>query len=132
MAGQNKQATRRHFLGAMASGAGLLMDQQLMASDLLRCQPPRPPNASRRKIAVVTTAYHYLSHAYHICGRFLHGYLRDGTMHYPDFAIAGMYVEQPKHPGDLSRDLARDFGFTLHDTVAGALTLGGQRLAVDG
>ncbi len=53
-------------------------------------------------------------------------------MHYPDYRIAGMYVDQPRHAGDLSRELSKDFDFTLHDTVAGALTLGGERLAVDG
>jgi hypothetical protein len=79
----------------------------------------------------VTTAYHYLSHAYHLCGRFLHGYLRDGRFHHPDFALAGMYVEQTKE-GDLSRELARTHGFKLYPDVAGALTLGGDRLAVDG
>ena len=82
--------------------------------------PPARADKPRRRLAVVTTAYHYLSHAYHICGRFLQGYLREGRMHYPDWAVAGMYVDQPKHRGDLSRELAKEFGFTLHDTVAGA------------
>src|SRR5438445_188723 len=66
---------------------------------------PRPAKP-RKKLAVITTAYYYLSHAYHICGRFLNGYLRNGRMYYPDFGIAGMYVEQTKE-GDLSRELAR-------------------------
>jgi hypothetical protein len=52
-------------------------------------------------------------------------------MHYPDFGIAGMYVEQVK-ANDLSRPLARKHGFTLSADVAGALTLGSDRLAVDG
>src|SRR6266849_3267805 len=52
-------------------------------------------------------------------------------MHYPDYAIAGMYVEQKKE-GDLSVELARKHGFTLYRDVAGALTLGGDKLAVDG
>jgi hypothetical protein len=129
--------SRRTFLQASAAAAVAAQAQAGQPSaDTPRpgprtCPPPRPGQPKHR-IAVVTTAYHYLSHAYHICGRFLHGYLRDGRMHYPDYAIAGMYVDQPKHPGDLSRDLARDFGFTIYDTVAGALTLGGERVAVNG
>ena len=83
------------------------------------------------KLAVATTAYYYLSHAYHLCGRFLHGYLRDGRMHYPEFGIAGMFVEQIKE-GDLSRELSRKHGFPLYPDIAGALTLGGDKLAVDG
>ncbi len=79
----------------------------------------------------MTTAYYYLSHAYHICGRFLNGYLRDGKMHYPDFGIAGMYVEQTA-AGDLSKENARKNGFAIYPDIAGALTLGGDQLAVDG
>src|SRR5262249_16526004 len=102
-----------------------------MAADRPRSQPlprPRPPG---KKLAVVTTAYYYLSHAYHIGGRFLNGYLRPDGYHWPDFGIAGMYAEQQKE-GDLSRELSRRHGFTLCPDVAGALTLGGDRLAVDG
>jgi hypothetical protein len=102
-----------------------------MSADHPRSQPPPRPDRPAKKLAVSTTAYHYLSHAYHICGRFLYGYLRDGKMHYPDFGIAGMYVEQQKD-NDLSRELAKKHGFTLFADVAGALTLGTGKLAVDG
>ena len=53
-------------------------------------------------------------------------------MHYPDWQLAGMHVEQQRRPNDLSQDLAKEYRFPLFDTVAGALTLGGERLAVDG
>jgi hypothetical protein len=98
---------------------------------LPRSQPPPRPEQPRKKLAVLTTAYYYLSHAYHICGRFLSGYLLGGRMHYPDFGIAGMYVEQTKE-GDLSRELARKHGFRLFPDIANALRLGGSNLAVDG
>ncbi len=123
----NEHLSRRRFL---AVGAGLLLAPRLVA-DLPRSQPPPRPDKPSKKLAVVTTAYYYLSHAYHVCGRFLYGYLRDGKMHYPDFGIAGMYVEQQKE-GDLSRELADKYGFKLSGDVAGALTLGGDKLAVDG
>jgi hypothetical protein len=42
-----------------------------------------------------------------------------------------MYVEQQPET-DLSRDLARRHEFTVYPDVAGALTLGGKELAVDG
>ena len=127
--------TRRSFLGS--SAIGLTASKTLAAGDTSaqpgpRAQPPARTDKPRRKLAVVTTAYHYLSHAYHICGRFLHGYLRNGRFHHPDWSIAGVYVDQPKHPGDMSRDLAKHHGFSLHADVAGALTLGGDKLAVDG
>jgi hypothetical protein len=129
------ELTRRSFLqaAAAASAAGPVRAERPAAPrDRLRSQPPPRPDRPRHRIAVVTTAYYYLSHAYHICGRFLHGYLRGGRLHYPDYAIAGMYVDQSR-AHDLSRELSRTHGFTLYPTVEGALTLGGgDRLAVDG
>ena len=128
--------SRRRFIQASAAGVTLAQVQPGQAQPEsprpgLRSQPPERADKPRRRLAVVTTAYHYLSHAYHICGRFLHGYIKNGRMHYPDWAIAGMHVEQQKHRGDLSRDVAKEYQFPLFDTVAGALTAGGERLAVD-
>src|SRR5262245_59705864 len=124
--------SRRDFLATAAGlAAGLALSGPSQAADLPRSQPPPRPDKPSKKLAVVTTAAHYLSHAYHVCARFLSGYLRDGRMHYPDFGIAGMYVEQQRE-GDLSAGLAKKHGFTLSPDVAGALTLGGDKLAVDG
>jgi hypothetical protein len=124
--------SRRTFLHGVAGlAAGLSLSAAGRAADRPRSQPPPRPDRPSKKLAVVTTAYHYLSHAYHICGRFLNGYLVHGRMHYPDFGIAGMHVEQVGD-NDLSRELARKHGFTLYPDVAGALTLGSDRLAVDG
>jgi len=120
--------SRRDFL-SLAVGAALV--PHAFPADLPRTQPPPRPNKPTKKLAVVTTTYYYLSHAYHVCGRFLYGYLRDGKMHYPDFGIAGMHVEQQKD-NDLSKELSKKHGFPLFPDVAGALTLGGDKLAVDG
>ena len=119
--------TRREFLFTAAAAAIV----GKAAADRPRTTPPPRPKPATKKIAVLTTAYHYLSHAYHIGGRFLNGYLRDGTLHHPDFGIAGMYVEQQKE-GDLSRELAKKHDIVLSKDVAGALTLGTGKLAVDG
>jgi hypothetical protein len=124
--------SRRMFLHGVAGlAAGLSLSAAARAAERPRSQPPPPPDKPPKRLAVVTTAYHYLSHAYHICGRFLNGYLRGGRMHYPDFGITGMHVEQVRD-NDLSRELSRKHGFTLYPDVAGALTLGGGKLAVDG
>jgi hypothetical protein len=120
--------SRRHFLSASIASAGWL---GWARGDHPRATPPARKRPAAQKLAVVTTAYHYLSHAYHICGRFLNGYLRGSEYHFPDFAIAGMYVDQQKE-NDLSRELSRRHGFALFDNVAAALTLGGRELAVDG
>jgi hypothetical protein len=133
---------RREFL---ANNAGGLVSSPLLLSAAAssaappttarfafpRSQPPRRTRPAERTIAVVTTTYHYLSHAYHIVGRFLHGYLRADGYHFPSYGVASVYVEQVgKH--DLSRELAREYGFRLSPTIEDALTLGTGRLAVDG
>jgi hypothetical protein len=127
--------TRREFLnaaaGATVAGAAPTGEQQQPKADRPRSLPPPRPDQPKRRLAVITTVYHYLSHSYHICGRFLHGYLRDGRMHYPDWTIAGMHVAQVGK-NDLSGELSKEFKFGLHKTIAGALTLGGDKLAVDG
>jgi len=125
--------SRREFLEASAVGvtAGQTETKTPAPRPGPRSRPPARAGKPRRRLAVVATTYYYLSHAYHICGRFLHGYFHQGKFRHPDWTIAGMHVEQQRK-GDLSRELAKEHRFTLHDSVAGALTLGGDKLAVDG
>jgi hypothetical protein len=124
--------SRRAFLHTVTGlAASAYLGGPVRAEDFPRCRPPARPRPPTRKLAVVTTAYHYLSHAYHVCGRFLSGYLQAGRMHYPDFGIAGMYVAQ-QLANDLSREVAARYRFPLYPDIAGALTLGTGRLAVDG
>ena len=42
-----------------------------------------------------------------------------------------MYVDQFSDK-DMSRDLSKKYGFTIYNSLEGALTLGGKELAVDG
>jgi hypothetical protein len=128
--------SRREFLqtAAGATAAPLVGEQpkkQPPTPEHPRSQPPPRPEQPKRRLAVITTIYHYLSHSYHICGRFLHGYLRGGRMHYPDWSIAGMHVAQVGK-NDLSQELSKEYKFGLYKTVQEALTLGGDKLAVDG
>jgi len=83
-----------------------------------------------RRIAIVTTIYRYLSHAQHIGDRFLIGYPHEGQWHRPDMKIVSLYVDQ-KPEGDQSAERAREFGFTVYPTIAEALRVGGDKLAVD-
>src|SRR6266576_1668475 len=83
-----------------------------------------------RRIAVVTTIYRYLSHAQPMADRFLVGYPYAGQWHRPDMKVVSLYVDQ-KPEGDQSAERAREFGFTLYPTIAEALRVGGDKLAVD-
>jgi hypothetical protein len=107
--------TRREFLGSAAA---------LAAAGAL------PQAAPARRIAAVNTVYHLRSHAYHIAGRFLHGYTVGGFHHQPPFRLVRMYNDQMPE-ADLSRGLARKFGFEIVKTVADALG-GAGGLDVDG
>lgn len=83
-----------------------------------------------RKIAAVVTEYRRWSHADVILRHLLDGYPPDNKTR-PDLQLVSLYTDQvPK--GDMSRDLAKKHGFKICATIAEALTLGGEKLAVDG
>jgi hypothetical protein len=86
---------------------------------------------SRPKIAAIATIYHKYAHAQHIVDRFLEGYGWQGRHHYPPFEVASLYVDQIGD-NDLSRERSHRFGVPMYPTIAEALTLGGEKLAVDG
>ena len=110
---------RRDFL--IASAAGLFaVGQPLFAAQ------------RRPKIAALTTIYHKYSHSQHIVDRFLDGYGWEGKHHYPEMDVVSLYVEQVGD-NDLSRERAtRHPQMKIYPTIAEALTLGTNKLAVDG
>jgi len=84
------------------------------------------------KLAAVVTVYRKYSHAQHIVDRFLDGYGWNGEYHRPPHELAGLYVDQVG-ADDLSKErAARHPSLTIYPTIREALTLGGDRLAVDG
>src|SRR5436309_2369699 len=124
-------ATRRTFLGAAGVSVGL-------AGGLARAgagdepAPAPAPDRARPKLAALASVYHYLSHAYHIVGRFLDGFpVHDGRgLHRPDFEVASLFIEQMAEATDLGRPKAQRHGVRLSPTIADALTLGTGKLAV--
>ena len=83
-----------------------------------------------KKIAAIITEYRRHSHADVIVGKMLEGYMYDGKDR-PNLQVVSMYVDQfPKT--DMSRALADKYKFKLCDTIAEALLLGGNKLAVEG
>lgn len=119
--GETKNMHRRDFLAASVLGlAG--------AAGIFAAQP-------KKKIAAVVTEYvddsHLKSHAAVIVGRLLEGYQPNGVPTQPQTQIVSMYTDQVPS-NDLSRGLAAKYGFRIYPTVKEALTLGGDKLAVDG
>jgi hypothetical protein len=108
--------SRRAFL---ATAASLAFPRLADAAD-----PPR------KKLAIVTTEWRYMSHAWHMGERFLAGYPVKGRWHRPAIDVVSAYVDQfPKN--DLSRERARESGFTIYKSIAEALRCGSDKLAVD-
>lgn len=109
---------RRTFL---ATATGSLAAAGAFAAD-------RPAN--RKKLAIITTEWRHRSHAWHMGERFLVGYPNGGRWHWPPLEVVAAYVDQfPDN--DLSRQRAKEFGFTIYPTIAEALRAGGRELAVD-
>ena len=82
-------------------------------------------------VAVITTEWRQNSHADVIAGRLVEGFTLDGQGEFPKLKLVSAYIDQVP-AGDLSRKLAEKHGFKIYDSVVGALTSGGDKLAVDG
>jgi hypothetical protein len=89
-------------------------------------------STARPKLAGVTTRFFKMSHTQHIIDRFLDGYGWNGTHHRPEMDLVSLYVDQVGDD-DLSRErAARHPALKMCSTIPEALTLGGDKLAVDG
>jgi len=86
---------------------------------------------SKKKIAAIVTEYFTHSHADVIVTKFLTGIPADDGMHAPRIEIASMYLDQV-NDRDIGVQIAKDHGVPIYPSILRALTLGGDKLAVDG
>lgn len=105
--------------------------QGAAVSALAACGRPPAGDAPRKKIAALSTTYHVRSHSDNFITRFLEGYWINETYYPPPCDIVSLYVDQI-HNADISGRLAKAYGFRTSPTIADALTLGTDKLAVDG
>jgi hypothetical protein len=137
MEDRNRRCSRRKFLAqaaALTMVGGLSQTAGAKNNDVphtFRARPPKPSKEGRKPIATLCTVYRPMAHAYHIAGRFIEGYARDGAFHVPNHYVSALYVDQIP-TNDLSREVGRDFGIRLTRSVEDALTNGGDSLAVEG
>ncbi len=137
--------SRRQFLettaAGMALGANVNLSAAMEPGAAAAAGASADQPATRPKVAALASTYFYLSHAYHIVGRFLDGFTVyedglsstsiPGELHKPPFEIASLYIEQTSDATDLGRAKARRHGVRLSPTITDALTLGTGKLAVD-
>jgi hypothetical protein len=89
-----------------------------------------PANTSKR-IAAIVTEYRHNSHADVICSRLFQTQTLDENGDRPQMRLMSVYTDQvPK--SDTSRKWAQAHHFRISESVADALTLGTNDLAVDG
>ena len=101
-----------------------------MAAAPIALRAQRRP--ARPKLAAICTTYFKYSHAQHIVDRFLEGYGWNGEWHHPPMDLVSIYIDQIRED-DVSKSRLEQFpAMKLYPTIAEALTLGGNKLAVDG
>lgn len=110
--------TRRDFLATsslLLGGAGRLSP---LAAHTAAADAPLP------RVAAINSIYRFRSHAYHIAGRFIHGYTIDGKHHQPPFRLVRMFNHQ-QPPNDLGPEVCQKHGIELCKTAEEALGKGG-------
>jgi hypothetical protein len=116
--------SRRDFL----AGSALSM----AATGALTAAEPTATAATPSKplrVAAVNSLYRLRSHAYHICGRVIHGFTWNGFHHQPNLKLVRMFNHQ-QPADDLGKLTGKTHDIELCDTVAA--TLGGPgKLDVD-
>jgi hypothetical protein len=93
--------------------------------------PASAAEESGKRVAAIVTVYRHNSHADVIVSRLLQTDTLDGKGKDSPLKLASLYTDQ-KPADDTSRMLAASHRFPIFPDVAGALTLGTGRLAVDG
>lgn len=126
--------TRRGFLSTSsiaAAMAGVAAVSTGGSTSAAAAPQLAAPAVERRlpRVAAINSEYRLRSHAYHIAGRFIYGYNRNGFHHQPPFELVRMW-NHLKPPNDLAPRVCRDHGVELSDSLEQALG-GASSLDVD-
>jgi hypothetical protein len=108
---------RRNFLATVGASAAL------------GAMPIR--SSARPRVAFLGTVVKKLSHAQHFLDRHTLGYTWNGGWQDPRIEIASVYIDQFPED-DLAKNRIARHKLKQFPTIAEALTLGGEKLAVDG
>ncbi len=118
--------SRRTFLAGGVCGLS-----GLITAATSRAQAPQPGAAAAKKlrVAAINSIFRLRSHAYHIVGRMVHGFQKDGLHHQPNLQVVRMFNHQTP-PDDLSPGFCKTHGIELVKSVSEALG-GKEKLDVD-
>jgi len=88
-------------------------------------------NQPPKKVAAIVTEYRHNSHADVIVSRLLQTYTLDEKGESPNLKLVSLYLDQvPKN--DTGKRWSKKYGVPIFPTIRGALTLGGEKLSVEG
>ena len=114
--------SRRGFLAASSLGLAAVTTSRFGTGAVAQEQTPREPKAFGKTpcVVAINSIYRLRSHAYHIAGRFIHGYTRNGFHHQPPFELVRMWNhQQPKD--DLGPSVCETHGIELAKSIPEAL-----------
>lgn len=115
--------SRRSFLGATSALAAASFFSGAARADAADEAAAADAPARPLRVAAVNSVFRLRSHAYHIVGRFVHGYLRNGFHHQPPFRVVRMYDDQSPD-NDLGPEFCRRHDIELcrtpEETLGGA------------
>lgn len=117
--------SRRDFLAASSLGLAGVGAMSLGPNAVAQEQAVRAGVAAgkRPRVAAINSIYRLRSHAYHIAGRLIHGYTRNGFHHQPPFELVRMWNhQQPEN--DLGPSVCKTHGIELAKSIPE--TLGGK------
>ena len=120
-----QQRSRRRFIQEFSLG-GVALGLAGCQTDLQNTKRSESP----KKVAGILTWYIKGSHADVLIGKILEGWAYDGGPG-PNLCLASLYVDQFPD-GDMAREMAEKHGVTIYSTIAEAITLGTNQVAVDG
>ena len=123
---------RRSFLksaAGLASAVGLTSGGLLGlgAESFAKEEPADAVPRRKPRVAAINSVYRLKSHAYHIAGRFIHGYTRNGFHHQPPFELVRMWNHQ-QPVNDLGPSVCEHHGIELCKTIQQAL---GEKQGMD-
>jgi len=99
-------------VGAMSLGPNAVAQEQAVRAGVAAGKRPR--------VAAINSIYRLRSHAYHIAGRLIHGYTRNGFHHQPPFELVRIWNhQQPEN--DLGPNVCKAHGIELAKSIPEAL-----------
>ncbi len=122
----NRPVSRRDALRTLAAGTAFPLLPRVSFGQAGTTSQPLEP----KRVAGIASVYQHNSHADVILGKVFDGWEQNGGPG-PALKIVSLYIDQfPQR--DLARGLAEKHGIPLCSSIREALTLGGDKLAVDG